>query len=313
MVEKNIEASLLNDKRKKLLKRAMFMGSFLILPIINFFVFYVYVHLDSFVMAFQQTTPTGDIEWTFNNFVRVVELFAVDSERNLGVALRNTFLFYFVGVGINLPISLLMGYFIYKKISGYKLFRVVTYLPTIISAAAMVSLFKYTFAEGGVYHAILQATGKTFTNPITNSSSSIYMMLIYSIAFGLGGNIVVWGGAMNGISPEMLEAGELDGCNWFKEFYLLIIPSIWPTVATVILLGTISFLGATGPVLLFTKGEYGTTTLGYMLFEMIGMVDGYESYKDYYLASALGLCMTSISFPLAMLVKRIVYSEKKEG
>ena len=311
-MENNIEASLLSNKRKKMLKRAVFMCSFLILPIINFFVFYVYIHLDSFVMAFQQTTPSGGVEWTFNNFIRVFDLFSVNSERNLGVALRNTFLFYFVGVGINLPISLLMGYFIYKKIAGYKLFRVVTYLPTIIGAAAMVSLFKYTFSEGGVYHAITHFFGNTFTNPITNVNTSIYMMLIYSIAFGLGGNIVVWGGAMNGISPEMLEAGELDGCNWFQEFYLLIIPSIWPTVATVILLGTISFLGATGPVLLFTKGEYGTTTLGYMLFEMVGMVDGYESYKDYYLASALGLCMTAISFPLAMLVKKIVYSEKRE-
>ena len=104
-MEKIIKEKLSNDKLKKKLKRAVFMGSFLILPIINFFVFYVYVHLNSFVMAFQQLTPTGDVEWTFNNFTRVVELFSVDSERNLGVALRNTFLFYFVGVGINLPIS----------------------------------------------------------------------------------------------------------------------------------------------------------------------------------------------------------------
>lgn len=304
---------LLSGKRKKMLKRAVFMGSFMLIPIINFFVFYVYIHLDSFAMAFQTGTSTGGVEWSLNSFKRVFELFSTDSERNLGTALRNTFLFYFVGVGINLPISLVMGYFIYKKIAGYKFFRTVIYLPQIISSVAMVALFKYTHGAGGIFEALARHSGKQFVNPITNSATSIWMMVLYSVSFGLGGNIVVWGGAMNGISPEMLEAGELDGCNWLQEFYMLIIPSIWPTIATVILLGTIGFLGSSGPVLLFTKGEYGTTTLGYMLFEMIGMVDGYEGYKDYHLASALGLCMTLISFPLTMIVKHFVYNEKKEG
>ncbi|MBQ3046850.1 MAG: sugar ABC transporter permease [Clostridia bacterium] len=306
--------SIMPDKKRKL-KKGLFMASFLAWPILNFFVFYVYVHLDSFAMAFQKELPGGQVQWTFDHFRTVWQSLTTGggaSARNIGIALRNTFLFYGSGVLVVLPLSLLMGYFFHKKITGYKIFRVVTYFPVIITSVALVTLFKYTFSDGGLYHAYCIRTGKEFINPITNADTSIWMMVMYSILFGFGSNIVVWGGAMNSISPDVLEAGELDGCNWFQEFYLLIIPMIWPTISTVILLGTISCLGGSGPVLAFTRGEYDTYTLGYMLYEMVGRVDGMEGYQNFHLASALGLCMTCVSFPIAMIVKRLVYSEKKE-
>lgn len=290
------------------------MASFLALPTINFFVFYVYVHLDSFTMAFMRELPGGGSEWTFEQFRTVFQSFTAGSGvYNMAIALRNTCLFYAAGVIVVLPLSLLMGYFIYKRILAYRFFRVVTYLPVIISSVALVMLFKYTFGEGGPYFAWTIHAGKTFVNPITDVRTSIWMMVFYSIAFGFGGNIVIWGGAMNVISPEMLEAGELDGCNWFQEFYRLIIPTIWPTISTVVLLGSIGFLGATGPVLAFTKGDYETYTLGYVLYEMVGRVGGHEGYQNYNLASALGLCMSAVSFPLVMIIKRLIFSEKNEG
>lgn len=301
--------------KKRNMKRAVFMTSFLIVPIVNFFIFYVYVHLDSFTMAFRRELPGGEIEWTFDYFKTVWQSLTTGggaSARNIGIALRNTLLFYGAGVLVILPISLLMGYFFHKKIVGYRFFRVITYLPVIITSVALVTLFKYTFAEGGIYNALCIKTGKEFANPITTTGKSIRILLVYYITFGFGSNVVVWGGAMNGISPDILEAGELDGCNWIQEFYLLILPMIKPTISTVVILGTIGFLGATGPILPFTRGEYETYTLGYMMYEMVGRVGGMEGYKNYGLASALGLCMTAVSFPLVMIVKRVVYSEKEE-
>lgn len=303
------------DALKKVWSRRLFMASFLVLPIAGFFVFYVYVHLDSFAMAFQTELPGGARVWTLDNFRTVFESLTKGtgiSNRSIGVALRNTLLFFMSSLTVNLPVSLLMGYFVYKKIFCYKFFRVVTYFPAIITSAALVMLYKYTFSDGGPYHAIVLASGGIYRDPITTTGSSIWMMVLYSIVFGLGPNMVVWGGAMNSISPEILEAGEIDGCGLFQEFIKLIIPMIWPTISTVILLGTVGFLGSSGPVLAFTRGDYDTYTLGYVLYEMIGRVGGRESYENYYLASALGLCMTLISFPLAMLVKRIIYSSKRE-
>lgn len=301
----------LTEKKKTAWKRRVFMASFLAWPIINFFIFYVYIHIDSFKMAFQRKDVfTGEVRFSLYQFQRIFEELTKGGDLQLGLGLRNTLLFFGSGILISLPVSLLFGYFIYKKIAGYRIFRTVTYLPIIISSAAMVTLFKYAVQDYGPLQTIMEKLGMVYQNPITNSDTSIWAMVFYSVVFGLGNNIVVWGGAMSGISPEILEAGQIDGCNWFQEFYLLILPMIWPTISTVIILGTVGFLGTSGPVLAFTKGEYGTRTLAFMLYEMTGVLG--NGRQDYYMASALGLCMTLVTFPLAMIVKHFIYGEKEE-
>ena len=150
--------------------------------------------------------------------------------------------------------------------------------------------------------------GWTYSYPLSEEPNAIITILIYNFLFGLGGNIIVIGGAMRSINQDMLEAGQIDGCNWFQEFLYLIIPSIWPTISTILILSAAGFLGATGPILPFTEGKYGTMTLAFYNF---ALVSGKGAKTDYYLASAIGLCMTAISFPFALLVKKVVYGKEK--
>lgn len=300
-----------HDHRKQL-SRAAFMASFLIIPTICFCLFYVYVNIDSFVMAFQRPRygTVKETVWTFDNFVRIGALFSSSEGDVLGNALLNTFLFNCVGLFLGIPISILMSYFIYKKILGYKFFRFVLYLPTIICSSALVTLFKYAIGDGGPLDAIVTAMGGNFVAPLSGSPSAIITILFYCLMFNLGSNIVLFGGAMNSLSPEVLEAAELDGVNWFQELIYIIIPSIWPTLSTMLILMAAGFLGTTGPILAFTQGGFKTMTLSYYIY---ALVSGQGANQDLYLASAIGLCMTAISFPFALLVKKLVYGKKEEN
>ena len=105
----------------------------------------------------------------------------------------------------------------------------------------------------------------------------------------------------------MLEAAEIDGCNWFKELIYIIIPSVWPTISTIVVLATAGFLGATGPILAFTKGTNGTMTLAFYIYQLVSGAG--TGQQDVYLASAVGVIMTVISFPLALLVRKLVYGK----
>ncbi len=298
-------------ENKKKISRIFFMFSFLALPIINFCVFYLYVNIDSFMMAFQRPRygTIRELIWSFENFERIGDLFTSTGADGLGTAIINTLLFNFVGIVLGMPLSILMSYFIYKKILGYKLFRFVLYLPTIICSSALVALYKYAIGDGGPLDAIVTGSGGTFVPPLSGAPSAIIAILFYCLMFNLGSNIVLFGGAMNSLSPEMLEAAELDGVNWFQELIYIIIPSIWPTLSTMLILCAAGFLGATGPILAFTQGSFKTMTLSYYIY---ALVSGAGADQDLYLASAIGLCMTAISFPLALVVKKIVYGEKKE-
>ena len=307
--KRNDKRGLLTPKQKTKLQRWLFIGTFLAFPVINFCIFYVYVNFDSFLMAFQRPVlgqGFGATEWSFENFRTIWKLLSISEGGALFGAFVNTVLFFLAGMLIGLPLSVLMSYFIYKKIKGYKLFRFVTYLPNIITSSALVILFKNAIGPGGPLNALM---GEAYVDPITVNETAIWMIIFYSVSFGFGTNLIVLNGAMNSIDKETLEAAEIDGCNWFKELIYIVIPAIWPTVSTVIILATAGFLGSTGPILAFTKGANGTMTLSFYIYQLVSGV-GTGGKQDVYLASAIGVIMTIISFPLALLVKKLVYGKE---
>ncbi len=307
--------SVKKNKTKNIAKRQerLFVFSLLIIPIIFFIVFWFYINLDSFALSFQRekTIPGKgkELYFTLENFRMIFEELS-ESGRIL-IAFRNTILFYLVALLIVLPVSVLMAYFVYKKILGYQFFRTIAYLPNIICSAALVVLFKYTFMSGGPYEAWMNFLGKKYEYPLAQDGAIKYL-LIYNVIFGFGGNMVVLGGAMNSISQDVLEAGKIDGCNWFQELIKLIIPMIWPTISTILVLSFAGILSSTGPILAMTRGEYNTVTLSFLLYAYAtGVIPSIVS-QDYYLASAIGLLMTIITFPIVLMLRKVLYREDKE-
>lgn len=295
-------------KRKARRNRYFFMFCFLAFPIVNFLIFYVYTNFNSILMAFQKPAygGTGEYTWSLYNFKRIIELFGSGI---LKEAFINTFLFWAVGLLIVLPISVLNCYFFYVKIPGSKFFRAIMYLPNIIASSALVTLFKYGIGYGGPLEALASHFGVEYTYPLSSEPAAIITILIYTIFFGFGTNIILIGGAMNGMNPEMLESARIDGCNWFQELVRIIIPSIWPTISTIVILSFASMLGSTGPILAFTKGEAGTMTLSFYIYKLVAGIG--TGVADLNLASALGITMTLVSLPLVFVVKRLLYGKEE--
>lgn len=291
--------------------RLLFVISVLILPTIGFLVFFVYVNFDSILMAFQQPDYSGVkmVErFTLDNFRKIFNAGGADF-KEVTLALRNTLLFFFADLLIVFPLSIVMSFFFFKKISGYKAFRFIYYLPTIISSSVLVILFKYSIGSGGVYDAWRNRHGMGFYSLLSHEPDALLTILFYNVMFAFGGNIIVIGGSMNGTSVEILEAGKIDGCGWTRELVSLIIPMMWPTISTMLILRCASILSASGPILAFTKGEKGTMTLSYLLY---ALVSGEGKTRDLYYASAVGIMMTLVVFPIAMLIKHFIYSDKRD-
>lgn len=293
-------------------KKNWFVFSVLILPTLGFLLFFVYVNFRSILMAFQRPvyTPSGLIEeFSIDNFRRIFTGTGTDF-KELIQALQNTLIFFGSDMFLVFPVSVLMSYFFFKKLWGYRVFRFVYYLPSVISSSVLVVLFKYTIGAGGLVDAWMTARDIPYYSLLSKEPSALLTILFYNVMFSFGGNIIVIGGSMNGVSQEVLEAGKIDGCGFFKELVTLIIPMMWPTISTMLILKVTSILSASGPILAFTKGANGTMTLSYMLYALI---TGLGKSKDLYYASAVGIVMTLLVFPITLLVKHFVYSDKKDA
>lgn len=271
----------------------------LAIPVCNFLIFWAGVNIDSILLAFQYKDKNLQDVWGFAHFVSLFnDIFAPKS--TLLISLKNTMIFFGSNILITLPLSLLVCYFLYRKIAGYRFFRYVFYFPSIISGAVMVVLFKYILAANGTVGIVMQKLGMELIPFLKNSQYAMKTILFYTIFFGIGGNMVLLSGAMNQINQSILEAGRIDGVGIWREIVDVVIPCVWPTLSTLLIFNFVGLFGSSGPILLFTSGAYDTSTVSYWIYSLV-----YYS-GSYNYAAAIGLTFTVIGFPIALLARYVL-------
>ena len=297
--------NLIGTNKKKDIGAIIFISLMLFVPILAYLFFYVYINFNSVLMAFQIPLydGLGGFEWGFDNFVKVYKQFT-STDENLLPYLLNTVIFFVTDTFVSLPLSLIICYFMYKKIAGYQIFRTIIYLPVIITTTIFATLFKGMLEAGGPIQMICGQLGieppSTFVNSEDYAMKTVLFFVIYS---GIGGRFVLFGGAMNSIDPSIIDAGRIDGAGPVRELVSIIVPCIWPTLSTMLLLCTTGIFTASGPSLLFDKGDYGTSTISYWIYEITsGSGSSGESVE---LAAAIGLIFTILGLPIVLVVKKL--------
>ena len=279
---------------KRRINRALFMAAMMGPAIVGFLIFYVYVNVDSLIMAFQ--VNTGDsLRFGFDNFAYFLRELSVPGSV-FTEAIVNTLIFFVLGFVVML-LSLVVGYFIYKKIVGYKFFRFVFYLPCIIMGTATASLFSFVIARAGPIGDLLRAAGSEIPDLLAEAPHANWMLILYQLLFTLGGNMILFLGSMTNISPEIFEAAKLDGVSWVRELFQIIVPLIWHTLSVMILQAIVGLTQASGPVFLLTEGAAGTYTINYWLYEQL--LNG----RNLEVSAAIGWLCTAITFPIALIAK----------
>ncbi len=288
-------------------KRILFIIGMLLIPAINWLVFWLYVNIQSFVLAFQDPR-TGSL--TFENFKEIWKLIIMppSEAHSVLIPILNTLKYFGTTVFIVMPLCLIVSYFFYKRILGYKVFRVIFYLPAIISSVVMVTAYSEFVDPNGPLGAIQKALGMTPNpvSPLSRKETATTTILIYCVLTGMTTNVLLFTSGMSRIPLEVIEAAQLDGIKPVRELCSLIFPMIWPTFSTQIILALTGFFNSSGPILLFTGGENQTSTIAFWIFQKLygGSGQG-PSIDGYNLVSALGLCCTAIGVPLVLIARKL--------
>lgn len=307
-------------------RRILFILSFVVVPLVHFAVFYLYVNFDSFFMAFCNV-ENGEVKFVgLNNFTWIFEMFRKSREladvlpatENLLIATRNTFITFGIRM-ILFPVGMFVSYFIYKKIFCAGFFRVVFYLPAIVSSV-VISFFYVQLNDPGTFFSgwigkMVGLSGEALERfaPLYDSRYANFVVLLEVIWLGIPSNLILWGGAFARIPDSVIESARLDGVNWVQEMFRIILPCVWPTFVLLVITSLAGVFGATGNVFLLTdKGKYNTQTLSNWLYcKVLSVTNNPTSASTLYYVSALGMMMTVISCGIAVLV-RFVLTRKVE-
>lgn len=286
-------------RRKKELRFVFLM---LLFPLAQFALFWVYVNFQSILMAFR-LEQDGEIIYTLENFRR----FFIELRATSGVMLKlikNSVSFFPVSVFITLPLSFVFSYFLYKKVPGSAAFRVIFYLPSIISAVSLTMLFRYIVSPKGPLSVIEKALNIVPKDFLGVSKYAMNTILFYTVWSGFGYNIVLLSSAMGRIPKELFESAKIDGAGTFREMADIVLPLSYGTISTLVTLSAANLFTVIGPVILLTNGLNNTNTIASFIYYKVK--GGSENALSY--ASAVGLVFTAVGLPVVLIVRKVLLS-----
>lgn len=277
-------------------------------PVLHFCVFYVYVNANSIAMAFQNVDPvTGEITLTFANFADQFKFLTTGPALNM---LRVSLLGYVIHLVVGLTTGLMFAYYVYKKRTMSSMFRVLMFLPSIIPAIVLVTIYRY-FADNAFPEIIAGLFNLTETPQglFSNNETRLAVIIFYDIFVSFGTSVLVYTNKMDSIEPSLIEAAKIDGATQFQEFWHIVLPMTFSTIGVFLVTGVASiFMNQ-----MFLFSFYGWAppadldTFGYYFFRKTSEATTYNDKQSLCSLSALGLIFSAIAIPLTFGVRYLLH------
>ncbi|MCP2032017.1 raffinose/stachyose/melibiose transport system permease protein [Okibacterium sp. HSC-33S16] len=170
-----------------------------------------------------------------------------------------------------------------KKFGGKlaSFLRATYYLPQILPAVIAAIVIGWILRpQNGALNQILEGIGLggLAHNWLGSPDTALPSIMVIMIWVQLGYPIVIFMAALQRVDPELYEAAELDGANWFQRFRAITVGIIRPEIFVVTLTCTIAALKVFGPIYALTGGGPGTSTI----------VPAYYAYSEFFQSQQVG-------------------------
>jgi len=206
-------------------------------PLIHFAIFYLGVNFNSILNIFRVYSLDGSYKWSLTaSFERLILVIKEDSL--IKYALPNSLIGYLLVSILGTVIGVLFSYYVYKKAPFSGFFKVMLFLPQIVSSMVMAVLYSY-LVDVMIPTIIQQVFGVEMRGLLESAQTRFSTIMFYCIWVNFGSSILLYLGAMQNISDSVVEAAELDGAVGIREFIYITFPSIYPTMVTFVVVGIV--------------------------------------------------------------------------
>ena len=181
----------------------------------------------------------------------------------------NTFIYLLVAVPILAIIPLFLAILINQKIRGITLYKILIYLPVIVSIVVAAIAFKWIYAEQGVLNYLLSVFHIPAIGWLTDPKYAIYSVILLTIWKGIGYYMMIYLAALMSVPKDLYEACDIDGAGFLRKHLTVTVPHIMPTIALVTTISAISAMKIFAEIYVMTKGGplNSTKTIVYYIYE----------------------------------------------
>ncbi len=226
-------------------------------------------------------------------------------------SMQNTLLLIVVVTVITMALALIFaGILTREKLKGQNFFRVVFYIPNILSVVVISGIFSAVYqTENGMLNSIIEAFVNLEESILWKGEKMVMVSIIIAMVWqAIGYYMVMYMASMSAVPQSLYESSGLDGAGRLVQFFQITIPLIWTNIRTTL---TFFIISTINMAFLFVKamtsgGPNGASevVLGYMYTQKNNGLYGY--------CMAIGVVIFLFSFALSALVNKVTEREALE-
>ena len=194
-----------------------------------------------------------------------------------------------------------------EKIKGQNFFRVVFYIPNILSIVVIAGIFSAVYKpENGMLNSIFSMFAGREVMVLWKDQPMVIVSIIIAMVWqAIGYYMVMYMASMSAVPESLYESAGLDGAGRLTQFFQLTLPLIWTNIRTTL---TFFIISTINMAFLFVKAMVAKGMADVGLSFMYAQKDaGLYGYS-----MAAGVVIFLFSFLLSALVNRVTAREVLE-
>lgn len=246
-----------------MMRQSKLIGTLAVLP--GFFIVMGFMAFPVLFALYISFTKTNGLKFEWRGLDNYVAIFV---DPVVHQVFLNNFKFL-----ISVPLVIMVGLFsailLFERIRGWKFFRLIFFLPNVLSVAVIGLMFKNFFGYDGAVNQLLGVFGREPTQFFIDADYSIAIIVLALVWSGFGFQSLLLLAGLTSINPAVFEAAAIDGAGWWRRLWSITLPNIRRVLGFVFIINILYvFSGLFGFVFVMTAGGpgYETTTIDFLVY-----------------------------------------------
>lgn len=229
-------------------------------------------------------------------------------------SLGNTLYYVALAVPSSCICAIFLATLLNQKVKGTPLFRMLFYLPTVLSGVAVYQLWMQLLApQSGLINSVLRLVGiegpSWLSDPVWTKPSLVMMRV-----WALGTSMLLYLSSMNSVSKDLYEAADIDGASFLQKFRKITLPQISPIIFFDIITNMTGAFQVFQEALVMSKNGKGDPA-GSLLFYNLHIYQEAFTHYDMGYASAMAwfLLLIVMSITVVNLIASKYWVHTEEG
>jgi len=180
-------------------------------------------------------------------------------------SLKVTTKYALISVPLNLVFGFLLAVLLNQDIKGLGIWRTIFYIPSVVTGVSVMILWMLILSpQYGLVNAMLAQIGIRGPNWLGDPQWALLSLALMNL-WGVGGNMLIYLGGLQGIPTEYYDAAVVDGAGTIQKFAHITIPMMSPVIFFNLVMGIIGALQSFDAAFMMTGGGPAWATYFFML------------------------------------------------